>query len=89
MDQVGAAVKAVEEREAEAQSVEEHAQVNLTITSTGRHVVFSYPVDLTDGELLEWIGFLGNNLRQALIAQRAAAAGPQLVVARALPQRPT
>lgn len=81
MDQIDQAVKAASEAPAEA-----HRQVTVTIATTGRHVVVSFPVDMTDGEALEFVGWIGSGLRQALAEERAQHAGPRLVVARSLPQ---
>lgn len=78
VDPVGAAVAAAEEK------VETHNQINLTISSTGRHVLLSHPVDMTDGELLELVGFLGSTLREALARDRASRS--PIVLARAVPR---
>lgn len=75
MDQLDQAIKAASEPTAEA-----HRQVTVTISTTGRHVVVSFPVDLTDSEALEFVGWVGSGLRQALAEERAQRTGPRLIV---------
>lgn len=65
-----------------SEPVEKHAQLNVTISSTGRHVGISFPVDMTDGELLEFVGWCGTNLRLSLAQERAKTPMGRLVVAR-------
>lgn len=59
-----------------------HEQTTVTISSTGRHVVISFPQDMTESELFEFVGWSANQLRVALAQRRAQQAGPQLIVAR-------
>lgn len=60
--------------------------VNVTIQSTGRVIGIAFPKDASDGEVLEFVGWTGTVLLQSLRAWRAANAGPQLEVARSMPQ---
>ena len=73
VDQIDQAIAA-----AEAPAPEPLQQVTVTIASTGRHVVIAFPPDMTDAEALEFVGWVGTQLRIALAQQRASAAGPQL-----------
>jgi hypothetical protein len=75
MDQIDAVAAAAAEPTAE-----EHRQVTVKIATTGRHVVISFPVDMTDSEALEFIGWLGSDLRQALAQERATRVGRGLIV---------
>lgn len=45
---------------------ENHRQKLLTLASTNRHVILSYPADMSDGELLEFIGYLTHEFRRQL-----------------------
>lgn len=47
-------------------SNENHRQKLLTLASTHRHIVLSYPANLTDSELLEFIGYLTHEFRSQL-----------------------
>lgn len=60
-------------------------QVTVTISTTKRPFVVAFPPDLTDQELLEVIGWMGQGLRLKLLANRQTAAGGRIV----LPGRPT
>jgi hypothetical protein len=53
-------------------AAEEHRQVTVTLSSTSRHVVISFPVDITDSELLEFTGWVGSSLRLGLAQDRVA-----------------
>lgn len=55
----------------------------VTISSTGRPVVVAYPQDVTDGELLEFVGWVGSRLLGELRAERLKKGG--LVIAGRLP----
>jgi len=80
-DQIDAAIAATEQPVAE-----QLEQVTVTISSTGRHFVIAFPTDATDSELLEFSGWIGNQLRLVLAQRRAAAPASRIVVARgALP----
>lgn len=59
--------------------------LNLTIKSTGRVVVMNFPIDLDDGEIAEWMGFLGTDLLGAVRDQRSKDAPPVIEVARSMP----
>jgi hypothetical protein len=72
-DPIDAAVEAVERP---AQAME---QTTVTISSTGRPVVIAWPPDMTDGELLEFVGWLSTNLRLEL-AKRRAKGSSRLIV---------
>jgi hypothetical protein len=65
-DKIDAAIEA-----AAAEPPEAHSQTTVRISSTGRHVVMSFPTDMTDQELLEFIGWLGASFRLGLIGERA------------------
>jgi hypothetical protein len=59
----------------------QNVEVPILISSSGRPAVLSIPIDVTDAELLELVGWLtlpAGGLRSRLAATR----GPQLVVAR-------
>ncbi len=75
MDPIEKAIAAAGEAPAEA-----HRKVTVTIASTGRHIVLSFPLDMTDSEALEFVGWVGSSLRQALSDERAKRAGPQILV---------
>lgn len=63
--------------------------ITVTIASTGRKVALTFPKDLTDSELLEFIGWEGTNLRVALANERAKGPASGLVIARQVPPRNT
>lgn len=63
-----------------AQPTEQLTQLTVTIASTGRHVVIAFPLDMTDGELLEVIGWAATNLRAALAQERAKGAGGRIIL---------
>jgi hypothetical protein len=52
----------------------------VIIGSTGRPVLIAHPVDMTDAELFELVGWLVVALRGELAARRSS--GPRLVLAR-------
>ena len=64
---------------------EERETTPITITSTGRMIMLDWPADLTDGELAEFIGWLGTNLLMHLRQRRAGDSRPRLYVAGSLP----
>lgn len=45
---------------------EPHYQKLLTLASSGRHIIISYPRDMTDVELLDFLGWTTHELRQSL-----------------------
>jgi hypothetical protein len=55
-------------------------QVNVTIATTGRPVQITFPVDMTDSELLEFVGWCGQNLRVHLFQRRQSPAVGRLVL---------
>lgn len=60
-------VKAVDRIKEVAESTgERHRQKLLTLASTGRHIVVSFPDDLTDQELLDFLGYLTHEFRAQL-----------------------
>lgn len=61
------------------------AQQTVRIGSTGRPVILGYPEDLSDGELLELLGWMAIGLRQALADRRAKSVLGRIQVARSLP----
>lgn len=64
----------------------EMQQVNVVITSTGRPAAVVIPIDITDAELGELAGWMLTAVMNAKRAERAAAAaGPQLEIARSIP----
>jgi len=54
-------------------------QVTVTIATTGRPVVIGFPQDMTDSELLEFVGWCGQNLRVHLFQRRNAVAGGRIM----------
>lgn len=54
----------------EAPAAIQMQQHTLTINSTGRPFQMVFPVDMTDSELLEVIGWMGSDLRLYLQARR-------------------
>lgn len=61
-------------------AVEEHEQVTITIASTGRHVGLSFPIDMTDAELFEFVGWASTNWRNVLLARKQQLAGGRIVL---------
>ena len=61
---------------------ETHEVVTVAI-STGRHMVLSFPVDMTDGELLEMAGWIAVALRAHVTPKRL-----HLVMANRMPPKP-
>lgn len=59
-------------------------QLTVTISSTGRPFAVAIPADMTDGELLEVVGWMGTALRQHIAARRMQTAGGRII----LPGRP-
>lgn len=62
---------------------ENHQAKLLTLASSGRHVIFSFPRDLTDDELLDYLGWLLHGFRAGLpqsspgrVALKASQFGP-------------
>lgn len=45
---------------------EDHHQKQLQLASTQRHIILSYPRDLTDEELLDFLGYLTHQFRSEL-----------------------
>lgn len=45
---------------------ESHRQKLLTLASTERHIIMSYPQDMTDLELLDFLGYLTHQFRAEL-----------------------
>lgn len=45
---------------------ERHRQKLLTLASTHRHVIFSYPEDMTDEEVLDFAGWFLTGFRMGL-----------------------
>jgi hypothetical protein len=72
-DPIDKAVEAVD------QPVQRMEQTTVTISSTGRQVVLALPVDMTEAELFEFVGWASTNLRVAL-GQRRQGAGSRLIV---------
>lgn len=67
----------------------ERGRVDVTIGSTGRGVSIEFPLDMTDGEVAEFCGWMGTILLGAVRqerAVRAAQAPPVIQIARGLPQ---
>lgn len=67
-------------------------QLTITISSTGRPFIITWPSDLSEAELFEVVGFLTTGLRGEVIKRAAKRADPasRLAIARAIPQaRPT
>lgn len=67
---------------------DESKRHTLTLTlerSGGRHVILNFPIDLSDAEVLEWMGFLGTQLAAAFAVERAKAAGTKIEVVRSMP----
>lgn len=54
-------------------------QHSVTIASTGRPFVMAVPVDVTEAELLEIVGWVGRDLRLAL-QQRQRTTRPRIVI---------
>lgn len=80
-DQIDEAIAA-----AAAAPADDRVNVAVTIASSGRQVDIRLPMDLSHTEMLEVLGWMATSLRKATDDVRAAqGAGPQLVVARALP----
>jgi hypothetical protein len=77
-DPIAEAIKATDQRAA----AEEHQQLTVTISSTGRHVVVSFPVDISDAEMLEFTGWWTQTARLAIQDNRVKGAASRLVVAR-------
>lgn len=71
---------------AEAAKPPEMAQHQAIIASTGRPVVLLLPMDATDGEILEVVGWIGNIVLGWYRQERAKTAVGRIVVAKALPQ---
>lgn len=75
-DPVDDAIKA-----AEAQPpAEVHQSVTVQISSTGRHVILSFPQDLTEAELFEFVGWASNQLRIGLAQERAKRGGGRIIL---------
>lgn len=55
---------------------ENHRQKLLTLDSSKRHIILSYPQDLTDDELLEFIGYLTHEFRRQLPPRIAGIMAP-------------
>ncbi len=79
-DSLDAAVAA-----AAAKPAEVRTRVNVTIGTTGRIVSIEVPVDLTDGEIAEFMGWLGTTLLNAARNERAKTANGRIIVAGRLP----
>lgn len=45
---------------------EGHRQKLLTLATSERHVILSYPADMTDNELLDFIGYLTHEFKAQL-----------------------
>jgi len=63
----------------------EMEQVTVTIATTGRPVVIAFPSDMTDQELLEFMGWMGQGLRLKLLANRQRTAGGRIVLPTGIP----
>lgn len=63
-------INAAEQMKAAAKALhnEEHRQKILTLASTRRHILISYPYDLTNEELLDFMGYLTHQFRAELPA---------------------
>lgn len=79
MDQIERAIAVASES-----PVERHFMVELTFQSTGRHARVFVPVDMTEQENLDLVGWLGSSLQAWLAAKRAEVA-KGLVVATQMP----
>lgn len=45
---------------------EGHRQKLLTLDTSKRHIILSYPADLTDAELLDFLGYLTHEFKSQL-----------------------
>lgn len=45
---------------------ENHRQKLLTLATSQRHIILSYPADMTDNELLDFIGYLTHEFKAQL-----------------------
>lgn len=45
---------------------ENHRQKLLTLATSERHIIISYPSDMTDNELLDFIGYLTHEFKAGL-----------------------
>jgi hypothetical protein len=57
-------------------------EIPVTIASTGRPFKITVPVDMTDGELAEVMGWMGSGLLNHFRAERAKTAGGRIIVPR-------
>jgi hypothetical protein len=55
-------------------------QVTVTIATTNRPVQIAYPLDMSDAELLEFVGWLSVQLRIHLAQRRAARPESRIVL---------
>ncbi len=78
-DQLDAAITAAEA------PPEVRTRVNVTIGTTGRIVSIDVPVDLTDGEIAEFMGWVGTALLNAARNERAKGPASRIIVAGRLP----
>jgi hypothetical protein len=75
-DQLDAAIAATEGQKAVVQM----EQINVTIASTGRPFAIGIPMDMTEPELLEVIGWMSTNLRIHLGQRRAKGPASRIVL---------
>jgi hypothetical protein len=76
-DKVGPAIAAVEQAE---QTVTMQQLPPITISSTGRPVLLSIPVDITDSEIAELCGWMLTGLMAAKRAERANTPASRILV---------
>jgi hypothetical protein len=55
-------------------------RVQVNISSTQRQVLIDAPADVSDSELLEFVGWVGSQLKSALDAERRKTAGGRIVL---------
>lgn len=74
---------------ADLDSPPDRGRVDVTIGSTKREVSIEFPLDMTDGEIAEFVGWMGTTLLGACRAERKlreTPAAPTIEIARAMPQ---
>lgn len=58
--------------------------IPVTIASSGRPFQVSIPIDMTDGELAEVMGWMGSAILNHLRAERLKTAGGRIIVPRGI-----